>query len=773
MTIAIDFIGTNLGSGAKTYNINFCNELHSLNLSEDIKIFICESYIKQIHGAINNKNKKIQYIIKPNFLSFALIKMLWMQIILPLELKFLGVKKLYSPLNFSPMIAKLLNIKTILCLHSNLPWVYFDLMPGNIIRNFITKKFMEISIFNCDLLIVDSFFAKNEIIKNLKLKNKKIEVVYLSISNNFISNKKKQKLISGFNYKSKYILSVMSCVRYHNIINLIKAHQRLIKQLDFKISMVLVLQVLDKDYFSEIERYIKSNFANDEILIFPNLESNQLPNLYKNAECYVFTSYCEVFGLTSLEAMSQKTPVIISNRSALPEINGDAAIYFDPDKIDQIQNSLKKILIDKTLKQKLINNGNVQLKKFNGKNNIQKTINIINGYTNNKIIYRPRVLCFISHYLPGYRSGGPSKSVFNLINHLGNNFEFFIITSDRDVLDKKPYSSVKINSWNKIGTSQVYYVPKSKLTLTFIAKIIHSTKHDILYLNSFFDFTFTALPLIARRLMFSLTAPCILAPRGEFSNAALNLKFWKKKLYITLTSMFRLYKGLNWQASGKKEFNDILITRQVEKKYIKIAADLPTKINNLKQINFKKNIKKTGMLNAIFLSRITPMKNLDFLLKVLRKTKKLVRLSIYGPIDDNNYWLQCKNLIKTMPKNVIIVYNGSVSPNDVYATISKYDIMLLPSLSESYGHVIAESLMVGTPVIISNKTPWDKSSSGAIITLPPVNESLWLRQIEKWVDYDQDYSLKRSLAAKKIAKLHLFNKKDAIQNKNFFLRFIN
>ena len=397
----------------------------------------------------------------------------------------------------------------------------------------------------------------------------------------------------------------------------------------------------------------------------------------------------------------------------------------------------------------------------------------IKKFKKNKIIYRPRVLCFISHYLPGYRSGGPSKSVFNLINHLGNNFDFFIITSDRDVLDKKPYSSVKINSWNKIGTSQVYYVPKSKLTLTFIAKIIHSTKHDILYLNSFFDFTFTALPLIARRLMFSSTTPCILAPRGEFSNAALNLKFWKKKFYIILTSMFRLYKGLNWQASGKKELNDILITRRIEKKNIKIAADLPTKISNLKQIDFKKNIKKTGMLNAIFLPRITPMKNLDFLLKVLRKTKKLVRLSIYGPIDDNNYWLQCKNLIKTMPKNVIIVYNGSVSPNDVYATISKYDIMLLPSLSESYGHVIAESLMVGTPVIISNKTPWDKSSSGAIITLPPVNESLWLRQIEKWVDYDQDYSLKRSLAAKKIAKLHLFNKKDVIQNKNFFLRFIN
>ena len=58
---------------------------------------------------------------------------------------------------------KYFKIKTILALHSNLPWVYFNLMPGNIVRNFFTKKIMEISIKNCETLIVNSYFAKNEI----------------------------------------------------------------------------------------------------------------------------------------------------------------------------------------------------------------------------------------------------------------------------------------------------------------------------------------------------------------------------------------------------------------------------------------------------------------------------------------------------------------------------------------------------------------------------------------------------------------------------------
>ena len=376
MTIAIDFVGTNLGSGTKTYNINFCNELSSLDLTQNIKIFICKNYLKELSREIN-ENNQIEYVIKPNFLSITLLRLLWMQFIFPFQLKLMGIKKLYSPMNFSPLIAKFLNIKVILCLHSNLPWVYFDLMPGNLVRNFVTRKMMELSIKSCDLLIVVSQFAKKEIIEILKIDLKKIEVVYLNINKKYFSLIDNKKLIKNFDYESKYILSVMSCVRYHNIINLLKAYKKLTSNLDFDIKLVLVLQILDKSYFLEIEKFIKSNFKENQIVIFSNLSSENLPNLYRYAELYVFTSYCEVFGLTSLEAMSQKTPVVISNKSSLPEINGNAAIYFDPDDIDEITNSLKMILMDNTLRQKLIEEGIAQLDKYNSKDNIKKTISII------------------------------------------------------------------------------------------------------------------------------------------------------------------------------------------------------------------------------------------------------------------------------------------------------------------------------------------------------------------------------------------------------------
>ena len=374
---AVDFVGTNLGSGSKTYNINFCNELNSIKLKNKIKIFICKNYYSQINKKIK-KNKNVEFILKPNFLSISFIRILWIQFILPFELKYFGIKKLYSPLNFCPILAQFFNIKVVLCCHSNLPWVYFNLMPGNLIRNFFVKKLMEYSIFSCNVLIVNSFYAKREIIKILKLKKKKIKVVYLGIGKRVVRLENNSFLsIKNFRYNDRYILSIISCVRYHNIINILKAYKNLIDEIKFSISLVLVMQILDKKYFNDVKNYIRNNFQDNKIIILSNLKREQLANLYKNAKTYVFSSYCEVFGLTTLEAMLHKVPVIVSNRSALPEINSNAALYFDPDKITQIKNSLKKILLNKIVRKKLVMKGTENLKRFSLNESVKKTIKII------------------------------------------------------------------------------------------------------------------------------------------------------------------------------------------------------------------------------------------------------------------------------------------------------------------------------------------------------------------------------------------------------------
>ena len=373
MTLAIDMVGTNLGSGTKTYNINFCEYLNKRNLNERIYIFITETYKEEIN---DKKNKNITYIIKSKFLSNIFFRIIWMQFFLPFELIKLKVSRLYSPMNFSPVILKFFNIKLILALHSNLPWVFFKQMSGNLLRNYFTKFIMEISIFVCDKLIVDSKFAKDEIVNLLNINEKKVSVVYLGIEKKYLDYEENNNYIDNFDYKN-YIISVMSCVKYHNIINLLKAFKSLKEKNTSNLKFIFVTQVLDDKYFLEIKKFINNNFNEDEIVFFHNLDNKYLVNLYKKADLFIFSSYCEVFGLTSLEAMAQACPVAISNRSALPEINNNAADYFDPDNIMDIRKSMENILYNSNYKKNLITKGNEHFKKFKWSNTVEETIKVL------------------------------------------------------------------------------------------------------------------------------------------------------------------------------------------------------------------------------------------------------------------------------------------------------------------------------------------------------------------------------------------------------------
>ena len=374
MTLAIDMIGTRLGSGTKTYNLNFCEYVNSQNINNKIYIFITKDYLKSINS---NLNPKIIYIIKSTILTNIFFRILWMQFVLPFELKNLKIEKLYAPMNMGPVFLKLFNIKLILGLHSNLPWVYFSKMPGNFFRNIFTKFLMEISISACDTLIVDSKFAKNEIINLLKIKESKVFAVHLGIDKKYLNLNDNEYYLDNFEYKN-YIISVLSCVKYHNIINLLKAFKLLKKDKNIDLKFVFVLQILDKKYFSMINDFILSNFKKHEIIFFHNLDNKYLVNLYRRANFYIFSSYCEVFGLTSLEAMSQRCPVLISNRSALPEINGKAAEYFDPDNKNQIKESMKKILSDEDYKNDIVAKGSIHFRKFSWEKTVEKTIKILN-----------------------------------------------------------------------------------------------------------------------------------------------------------------------------------------------------------------------------------------------------------------------------------------------------------------------------------------------------------------------------------------------------------
>jgi glycosyltransferase involved in cell wall biosynthesis len=337
---------------------------------------------------------------------------------------------------------------------------------------------------------------------------------------------------------------------------------------------------------------------------------------------------------------------------------------------------------------------------------------------------KPIILTFINNYLPGYKAGGMPRSLLNAVSNLKEEIEFRIVTNDRDFGDKKPYDGVILHQWVSVEGAFVYYLSPGSGSLKNIRNLIIDTKHDALYLNSCFD-TFTIKVLLIRKFCKMPFKPVIVAPRGVFASASLKLKFLKKITFIYLAKLIGLYKNVTWHASSSFEESDILKTMNIDKHLIHIALDLPTVISENVNPAIIFNTKSAdGSLRLIFLSRISRVKNLDFALNILCNVKAKVFFDIYGPLEDFKYWNECQKIIRTLPSNIEVKYSGIVDPNQVVQIFCDYDMFLFPTGGENFGHVIAESLIAGTPVLISDKTPWKNlinKNMGWDVSLDKVN----------------------------------------------------
>lgn len=326
----------------------------------------------------------------------------------------------------------------------------------------------------------------------------------------------------------------------------------------------------------------------------------------------------------------------------------------------------------------------------------------------------PVILTFARHYLPGYKGGGPIRSIANMVEWLGDSYDFRIVTSDRDYTEPHPYPDVEIGKWNEVGKAKVLYLPPDGRGWNRIRRLLREEPHDLLYLNSLFDTDFTLKPLLMRQLSSAPRKPVILAPRGELSAGSRGQKAWKKAPFLTIARKTGLYRDLIWHASTIHDRTDISRIMRVAKQAIRIAPNLPATAVCESSTPFCTR-GSDEPLRVCYISRISPEKNLDFALNVLRWVRSLVRFDIYGPIrDEGTYWAKCQKLMGELPPNVTATYRGSVPPSNVGTVLAAHDLFFLPTRGENFGHIIMESLSAGTPVLIADTTPWrDLAARGA------------------------------------------------------------
>lgn len=351
---------------------------------------------------------------------------------------------------------------------------------------------------------------------------------------------------------------------------------------------------------------------------------------------------------------------------------------------------------------------------------------------------KKKVLIMSGYYFPSVKGGGPIQSIRNLVDNFGDKIDIYILAADRDLGDEKPFANIVVDKWTEVENATIFYTDMNFVNWKKIKKIIEGINCDILYLNSFFSFKDSIIPVLLYKTKAISNDQIILAPRGQFSKGALGLKSWKKKAFVEIAKLLNLYKNINWHATTEIERKDI--ERIFGKDISVISANNLTP--NHKNKKFEKILNKhEGELKLVYIARIHPMKNLLQLLEILQKVRGAIEFNIYGPIEDKSYWNKCQNVIMNMNENVKIKYLGQIPNEKVNEVYQEHHVAILLTLGENFGHSIAEALIGGCPVIISDRTPWrnlKKYSAGYDISLD--NEEYLISAIEYYVEMNNlDY----------------------------------
>ena len=313
---------------------------------------------------------------------------------------------------------------------------------------------------------------------------------------------------------------------------------------------------------------------------------------------------------------------------------------------------------------------------------------------------KTKIIIFIDWFLPGFKAGGPIISISNFINQLSNDFEISVVTSDRDFRDKNAYRDINTGVWIKKKNFRIMYLKNRNQNIITYNDLLNEKLYDYIYLNSLFSLKFTLYPLLIAKFK---KIKIVLAPRGMLGKGALKIKYLKKKAFILLLRLTRIFSTITWQATSISEASNISY-HFGKNANVKLVSNL----SSHNKLRFEKKHKKKNKLNLFFLSRISKKKNLHQALIFLKQieNKYKINFSLIGPIEDESYWNKCKLIISKLPKNIKVDYLGPVPNHELSVFLKKFHVLLFPTLNENYGHVIIESLQFGNPVIISNNTPW-------------------------------------------------------------------
>jgi glycosyltransferase involved in cell wall biosynthesis len=239
------------------------------------------------------------------------------------------------------------------------------------------RMMTRLSIRRADRIITPTHIGKERVLDYFGLSEDKVEVIHFGFNEFFLEpcapediDRVKQKHgITG-----DYILTAGDLHPRKNLERLIEAFARLKEKQ--KIPHSLVLAGKDLWQAEQIHRKASACSASDSIIFTGYVPLEELRALYQGATVFAFPSLDEGFGLPVHEAMASRVPVIVSDRGALPEVAGDAAVFVDPLSVEDIGCAVYRVLDSPTVREELIKKGLKQIKAFSWEQSCRKTVRL-------------------------------------------------------------------------------------------------------------------------------------------------------------------------------------------------------------------------------------------------------------------------------------------------------------------------------------------------------------------------------------------------------------
>ncbi len=279
---------------------------------------------------------------------------------------------------FSLFLPKQKMKKTIITIHDLTPVVFPDKFPAGLKGN-INWKIQKRLIPKLGGVITDSNSAARDVERYTKISLNKVFAIHLAVPNNYSDIKKldSQKLvINKYDLPNNFVLYVGDVTWNKNLPFILEAC------VQASIPLVLVGKAITEKKFdvsnpwNNDRKKVQSLLLQNQRTLFPLgfVPDEDLATLYKIAKTLVMPSHYEGFGLPVLEAMQSGCPVITSKNGSLPEVGGDAVCYIDSEKKSDLMSAMKIMMSDESEREKLIQAGLVQSKKFTIKKMMNETI---------------------------------------------------------------------------------------------------------------------------------------------------------------------------------------------------------------------------------------------------------------------------------------------------------------------------------------------------------------------------------------------------------------